>query len=140
MIHFNTMTATVPIRRADWCRALGLTSAQFEILTIKNPPIDQATKTIFHLFYLIQERKLHEINLSTWIQRHETNYNFAGIDERNTRSIHIVANLECAMCNEPLENLQKSYCSAKCRQKAYRIRRKAEAELQAKDGDAFFSS
>jgi hypothetical protein len=129
MLHFNTMTDTVRIRRADWCRALGLTAEQFEILTIKNPPIDQATKTIFHLFYLIQERKLHTINLSTWIQRHETNYNFAGVDERNMRSIHIVANLECVMCNEPLNDIQKSYCSAKCRQKAYRIREKTRREL-----------
>ena len=46
MIYFNSLNKIAQISRANWCRLLGLIYEEFEILQIKNPPIDDQTKNL----------------------------------------------------------------------------------------------
>ncbi len=124
MIYFNSINQIAQISKANWCKLLGLSYEEFEILSIKNPPLDDQSKNIL----IAVDMMLKNGQLTAFINK--CHKDFFVKKESDLVPIKSLADKYCVICDTPLLNGQRDYCSIKCKQKAYRERTKARRSLE----------
>ncbi len=121
VIRFNNIHDIVDINVKTWCKIFGINFEQYQMLSIKNPPLDSISKSL--LFFMAEVKKNYDyvgfMRLVDNMNHFLIKYASEGIDKKD----RIFQNA-CSMCGTTIKPNQK-YCSSVCRQKSYRLRKKA---------------
>ena len=109
---FNDIHNIVDINVQTWLAIFGITHEQYKLLTLKNPPLDNVTKSLLYFMAKVKAK-----NDYLGFMRIVSNMDGFLKDFTGNEKLHY-----CPVCGSTDISPRAKYCSSACRQKAYRKR------------------